>query len=96
MHAPVFLAKENRETSEEFIQKTKEDIQAILDTLKKRGMWSKYHYDKWSAELEVCKDEALLHAWWDAITHGAMFELDLEDIREMQSEGLASAIISIE
>jgi RNAse (barnase) inhibitor barstar len=93
MHAPVFLANKNRSTSKKFTKKTKEDIQAVLDTLKERGMWSNYYYDNWSAELAICKDEALLHAWWDAITNGAMFELDFEELREMQSEGLASATV---
>lgn len=89
IHAPVFLNSKDRPTSGKFVKDTKADVQAVLDLLYERGMWSKYHYDKWSKELDICGDEALLHGWWDAITSGAMFELDLDGIREMQESGLA-------
>ena len=89
IHAPVFLKSKDRPTSKKFTKDTKEDIQAVLDLLHDRGMWSKYHYDKWSKELDICNDEALLHGWWDAITVGSMFELDLDEVREMQESGLA-------
>ena len=90
IHAPVFLASKDRSTSKEFVKNTKEDIKAVIELLYSRGMWSKYHYDKWKKELDICGDEAMLHGWWDSIVSGAMFEIDMEDIREMQRDGLAA------
>lgn len=76
---PVFLYLEERKgskVSETFLKDTKADIQAVLDLLMQRGMWSEYHYKKWSAELKACGSEEVVHLWWDAITTGTMFETE--------------------
>lgn len=83
VHAPVFLANKMRgKTKEEFTKTVTEDVKAVITLLYKRGMWSKFHYDKWMSELEVCSDEVFLHAWWDAIVNGAMFELEVDELAE--------------
>ena len=93
IHAPVFLAKENRKTSKKFIEDTRADILAVLELLYSRGMWSKYHYEKWTEEAKICMDEAILHGWWDAIVNGTMYELDLEEVNELKAGGLAEALM---
>ena len=93
MHAPVFLKDENRKTSKKFINDTKADILAVLDLLYSRGMWSKYHYDKWSEEVKNSNDEVYLHSFWDAIVNGCMHEADMKEIMEMRQEGLAGKAI---
>lgn len=92
IHAPVFLAKKERATTKKFIEDTREDILATVEFLYKRGMWSKYHYEKWTEEAKLCKDEAILHGWWDSIVNSAMYELDLDEVREMEP-GLADAMM---
>lgn len=91
MHAPVFLKDRNRGTTKKFLKDTKEDILATIEFLYSRGMWSKYHYDKWKAEVEASNDEVYLHAFWDSIVSGAMFEDDIEEIYDMQ-KGLANML----
>ena len=86
VHAPVFLANTMRPTAEEFADRNKEDILATIEFLYKRGMWSKFHYEEWKKEAETCMDPVLLHGWWDAIVGGAMFELDADDVKEMQED----------
>ena len=77
MDAPAFLyTDKDRKNSENFLSVTKNDIRATIKFLYKRGMWSKYHYTQWMAELEDCNDEEILHLWWDAIVGGAMFEVE--------------------
>lgn len=88
LHAPVFLKKEIRKNSDEFAKRNKEDILATIEFLYKRGMWSKFHYEQWKKEAESCIDPIILHGWWDAIVGGAMFEVDFEEIKEIQEEGL--------
>ena len=89
MHAPVFLKDENRKTSKKFIDDTRADILAVLDLLYSRGMWSKYHYEKWSEEVKNSNDEVYLHSFWDAIVNGCMHEVEVEELMEMREEGLA-------
>lgn len=91
IHAPVFLKDEHRATSKKFIKDTRADIIAVIELLYSRGMWSKYHAEKWTEEAKLCTDEAILHGWWDAIVNGSMYELDLEDVQEMREGGLAEA-----
>jgi len=88
MHAPMFLTTKNRSTSKKFVADTKADILAVIELLYSRGMWSKYHYEKWTKEVEMSNDEVFLHGMWDAIVNGAMFEEDAEEVYEMQ-DGLA-------
>ena len=92
---PMFIFSKKREGSSEqkkFIQDTKADIKAVIDLLYKRGMWSKYHYEKWSKELSMCNNEEMLHLWWDSITTGAMNEVEspkeesLELFTELKAE----------
>ena len=92
IHAPVFLGKSNRKTTKKFTEDTRADVIATIEFLYKRGMWSKYHYEKWLEEAKICKDEAILHGWWDAIVGGAMYEIDLENVNEMRG-GLADKLM---
>lgn len=92
---PMFLFNKGRDGSKEqkeFIKDTKADILAVYDLLYKRGMWSKYHYVKWTKEILKCMDEETLHLAWDAIVTGAMGEVEspkeesLELYTEMKAE----------
>lgn len=74
MDTPLFLFE--NENTKAFATKTKRDIDATLDFLYKRGMWSKFHYDEWKKQLKTMDDPEKLHLWWDAITAGAMFEIE--------------------
>lgn len=92
MHIPVFIAEANRDkTSKAFKATVKEDVLATIEFLYKRGMWSKFHYEKWKAEAERMTDEALLHGWWDAIVNSAMYEMEFEEFFEYK-EGLAKTL----
>ena len=93
-HAPKFLAVKDRATSPKFIKDTKEDILAVIELLYGRGMWSKYHYEKWKAEIEASEDEVLLHSVWDDIVNGAMGETDAGKIYEAREYGLADKLKS--
>lgn len=92
MHSPMFLANKDRKTSGEFKKTAKADILAVIELLYSRGMWSKFHYDKWKKEAQQCDDEIMLHEWWDAIVAGAMYEDDSEEVRELR-DGLASKLM---
>lgn len=75
----MFLVTEKQKMSPKkakFTANTREDIQATMDFLLSRGMWSKYHHTHWSAFLSECGDPEMLHLWWDAITTGSMFEVE--------------------
>ena len=77
MDAPAFLyKKEERKNKKNFISVTRNDISETIKFLYKRGMWSKYHYTQWTAELNDIEDEETLHLWWDSIVGGAMFEVE--------------------
>lgn len=89
MHSPVWMKNSDRTTSKAFKKQAREDIEAVIELLYKRGMWSKFHYEKWMAELDNY-DEMMLHEHWDAIVNGAMYEEDTEEVKEMgMEEGLA-------
>ena len=76
MDTPVFiLAGKERTTKKSFDDATRNDIEATLKFLYKRGMWSKFHFKHWIAEVKNM-DSEMLHLWWDAITTGAMFETE--------------------
>ena len=76
MDTPVFiLANKNRKTKDSFDNAVRNDIEATLKFLYKRGMWSKFHFKHWMAEIKEM-DSEMLHLWWDAITNGAMFETE--------------------
>lgn len=77
MDAPSFFyGNKERKNKKNFISATKNDIVATIRFLYKRGMWSKYHYTQWMAEVNSCEDEEMLHLWWDSIVGGAMFETE--------------------
>ena len=85
---PVFLFGKNRDGSKAqsaFVNSTKDDIQATLDFLYKRGMWSKYHYEHWTMALSEMKEE-MLHLWWDAIVGGAMFEMESPHMEMLEAK----------
>ena len=92
MHVPMFLKDKDRKTSGKFIKDTKADILAVIELLYSRGMWSKYHYEKWTEEIKNSMDEVSLHGFWDSIVNGAMFEEDAEEVYEMQN-GLAKKMV---
>jgi len=87
---PVFVFENNDKKL--FISKNKADIQATIDFLYERGMWSKFHKEQWSDQLSKINDAEKLHLWWDAITQGAMFEMEsplherIESLGEMDKE----------
>ena len=93
MHVPVFQVNKNRKGSAAFVKDAKADIIATIEFLYSRGMWSKFHYDKWKAAAEEMEDEIKLHMWWDAIADGAMFEEDYEEFMEMR-DGLAKKMVA--
>ena len=66
----------SKKKNKEFLKKNKDDIQATMDFLYKRGMWSKFHYEQWTNMLKECESSELLHLWWDSIVGGAMFEME--------------------
>jgi len=72
---PMFLFKDKKD-DKKFIKETKADIKAVIDLLYKRGMWSRYHYGFWTAELDKCTSAEMLHLWWDSIVSGAMNEVE--------------------
>ena len=88
MHVPVFMVDKNRKGKNKFIADVKADLRATIEFLYKRKMWSKFHYEKWLAALDEMTDEVLLHGWWDDIVNSSMYEVDYEDLLEMQ-DGLA-------
>lgn len=87
-HVPVFQVNKDRKGSKKFAKDAKADILATIEFLYKRGMWSKFHYDKWKAAAEEMNDEMKLHMWWDEIVNSTMFEMDLDEFFEFK-EGLA-------
>lgn len=88
MHTPVFQVDKNRKAGKKFAEDAKADLKAVIELLYTRGMWSKFHYEKWMDALNEMTDEVYLHGWWDSVVNGAMYEVDEEDLREMQ-HGLA-------
>ena len=88
MHAPVFQVDKNRKGGKKFAVDVKADVKAVIELLHARGMWSDFHYEKWMDALDEMTDEVLLHGWWDDIVNSSMYEVDYEDLREMQ-DGLA-------
>ena len=88
MHAPVFQVDKSRKAGKKFVADVKADVKAVIELLHARGMWSDFHYEKWSEALDEMTDEVYLHGWWDSVVAGAMYEVDEEDLREMQ-HGLA-------
>ena len=88
MHAPVFQIDKSRKAGKKFAADAKADLKAVIELLYARGMWSKFHYEKWMDALNEMTDEVYLHGWWDSVVAGAMYEVDEEDLREMQ-DGLA-------
>ena len=88
MHVPVFMVDKNRKGKNKFIADVKADLRATIEFLYKRKMWSDFHYEKWMDALDEMTDEVLLHGWWDSVVNSCMYEVDEEDLREMQ-DGLA-------
>ena len=86
LDSPTFLYTKERKNKKNFMTVTRADIKATIEFLYKRGMWSKYHYTQWKAELANIQDEETLHLWWDAIVGGAMFET--EPMLESRMEAL--------
>jgi hypothetical protein len=82
-HAPVFQTNKKRAGAKKLAADAKADIKAVIELLFERGMWSKFHYDKWMQGLEELDDEVSLHMWWDAVVNGAMFEVDCEEFEEI-------------
>ena len=93
MHAPVFQVDKNRKGGKKFAADVKADVKAVIELLHARGMWSDFHYEKWMDALDEMTDEVLLHGWWDSVVNSCMYEVDYEELREMQNmhEGLAGA-----
>ena len=95
MDVPMFIFMPNRVNTprqKKFIKDTKADISATISFLYSRGMWSKYHYNKWMAELKACDNEEVLHLWWDSIVSGAMAETEspIEEAIEDMSEKMST------
>lgn len=90
-HVPVFQVNKNRKGSKVFAKDAKADVVATIEFMYERGMWSKFHYDKWKAAAEEMNDEVKLHMWWDAIVNGVMFEEEYEEFMEMKEAGLAGS-----
>ena len=88
MHTPMFQVDKNRKAGKKFAEDAKADLKAVIELLYARGMWGKFHYEKWMDALNEMTDEVYLHGWWDSVVAGAMYEVDEEDLREMQ-HGLA-------
>ena len=84
---PVFLFSKKRSKKQisAFTNDTKEDIKATIEFLYKRGMWSKYHYTRWIAELDGMCEESL-HLWWDSIVDGAMFEMESPKMEMLEAK----------
>lgn len=79
MDSPAFLyTDEKRKNIDNFRNATRNDIEATINFLYRRGMWSKYHYTQWKNELKDIQSEETLHLWWDSIVGGAMFEVEPE------------------
>ena len=79
MDVPMFLVTEKQKMTPakaKFAVDTKGDIQAVMDVLLERGMWSKYHHTHWSNFLKEMTCSEKIHLWWDSITTGAMFEVE--------------------
>ena len=91
MHVPVFMVDKNRKGKNKFIADVKADLRATIEFLYERKMWSRFHYEKWMDALNEMTDEVYLHGWWDSVVNGAMYEVDEEDLREMQ-HGLAGTM----
>ena len=92
MHAPVFQGMKNRAGEAKFMKDAKADIQAVMDLLYKRGMWSKFHYEKWTQGLKELDNEVLVHGWWDDIVASAMYELDADKVQAGREQGLAAML----
>ena len=94
MHAPVFQVDKNRKGGKKFAADVKADVKAVIELLYARGMWSKFHYDKWLEALDEMTDEVYLHGWWDSVVNSCMYEVDYDKLREMQDihEGLAGTV----
>ena len=88
MHAPVIQVDKNRKGGKKFAADVKADVKAVIELLHTRGMWSDFHYEKWMDALDEMTDEVLLHGWWDSVVNSCMYEVDYEELREMQ-HGLA-------
>ena len=88
IHVPAFMVDKNRKGKNKFIADVKADLRATIEFLYERKMWSRFHYEKWMDALNEMTDEVYLHGWWDSVVAGAMYEVDEEDLREMQ-HGLA-------
>ena len=79
MDTPMFLVTEKQKMTPakaKMSSATTEAIQAVMDTLLQRGMWSKYHHTHWSNFLKEMTCIEKLHLWWDSITTGSMFEVE--------------------
>ena len=85
---PVFIYRKDRspKLKSAFVSSNKEDILATIAFLYKRGMWSKFHHDKWSAEVKDSNCEEYLHLYWDSITSGAMFEMESPHMEALEAK----------
>lgn len=82
---PLFALGKNK-GDKGFIKANKDDIAATINFLYQRGMWSKFHYVQWMNQLKKMDDAEMLHLWWDAITGGAMFEVDSPKIEALEAK----------
>lgn len=71
--------------NKEFEKANRADVLATIEFLYKRGMWSKFHYNHWK-KMANGMDAEMLHLWWDAITSGAMFEMESPKMEMLEAK----------